>query len=1233
MDLNIIQWNINGYLNNYNHLLILIKSHNPKIITIQESHINSSNINSIPIPINYSLYNTNSSQSWGGSAILVHNSIQHKQILLNNDFDAIGIEVISKLKFTIVSAYIPPNFNFSLQNLSNVLISTIQTNAVLITGDFNSRHLDWGSDINNSKGNIMSHFISSNNFILLNDGSPTHFSTHNSFTHIDLSFCTPILKIHSEWSILDDLHGSDHFPIIIKMFPHTNSIIRRHKPKYNFKKANWLKFSESTKQITNSIPISNNINKEAANIKRIFCSSANTSIPKIKINKNSRNVPWWNSQIQSLKEIKIELWREFNRNINKENLLKYKKANAQYKRQIKITKKESIEKFTSEINPSSSPTKIWSNIRRFCGYKSSHGIHCISTPQNTTTDRCAIANLFCNQWSSNSNDSQFPLDFQNKKQQYNNFIPAPSTCPIANIIEKDISYVELLSALNKLKGHTPGFDGITYPMIRNVSFDTKIRILNLYNSIFNAFIPQIYKTSVVIPILKPKKDKTAITSYRPISLNSCLSKLLDKIIANRLWWFLENKKLIHSHQTGFQKRKSISENLLFIDYLLCHELSHGHHASIISLDFEQAFDKIGIHSILEQLQIWNVGPKIFNYVKHFMQNRKIVARIDSQYSDFNTLYNGIPQGSPLSVVLFIIAYNKLADIITLHKEVQFCAYADDFVLIVKSKTKNPKINLDSLFNDIFEWCSTSGARLSLNKCKQIHFCRKHDCSCNIEINNFQLEQVDNIKILGITFNKRYLWNTHIQNLSSALKVQLNIIKCLSTPKFNCNTQTLVNVANALVISKLSFGIQIYGFAPPSTLKKIDVIVNCTFRTVLGAYRTTRVDNILFEANIAPLEIRRDLICCKQFKSCLNSNNTPLKNIVKKLSKQNKILRIIPSISRTFLYCTELEIPLTPSKQTLRTNPPWSFKKELINKSLHKYTKQDTPIETYQVLFNEMKNVYKDTQFIYTDGSKKELKIGYSVIREDSVIKVSHLPIYSTVFSAEIIAIHEAINYSISQKKKTVIFTDSLSAIHAIENTNNSDMYPNLIRNQLLKHYPQIKIAWIPGHAQIKGNEIADAAAKYASYSPTEKTPNFNIKDINTYIKTHYKTKQNETFSKTSDWYRRININKLSTKHFLNCNNESLNRFDFIKFERLRLGHTKITHEHLMSGNNITHCIFCNGAFPVTLIHIFKNCDYFKLNIKNIFENKDPINLLINPSIDTIKLFIKFLKISNLYYII
>jgi len=287
-------------------------------------------------------------------------------------------------------------------------------------------------------------------------------------------------------------------------------------------------------------------------------------------------------------------------------------------------------------------------------------------------------------------------------------------------------------------------------MINNSPMSFKHRVLNHFNSILDSSIPQAYKHSLVLPILKPKKPKTDIKSYRPISLNACLAKTLDKIIAKRLWWFVLNNNLINSNQIGFRRGRSVIDSLLLVDHIATRSLSLKKHVTLISLDFNKAFDKIGIHSVINQLKEWKIGKRILNYVLNFMTNRKIIIKSGNNLSSLFPLNNGIPQGSPISVILFLIAYNTLSHIISLHKEIKLTAYADDFHLIIEhNKQKNPTTNLQTLFSQIDDWCTYSGSILSKEKCQVLHICRKHNCSAKTLTGDTNLPSTNSLRILRL----------------------------------------------------------------------------------------------------------------------------------------------------------------------------------------------------------------------------------------------------------------------------------------------------------------------------------------------------------------------------------------------------------------------------------------------------------------------------------------------------
>lgn len=659
---------------------------------------------------------------------------------------------------------------------------------------------------------------------------------------------------------------------------------------------------------------------------------------------------------------------------------------------------------------------------------------------------------------------------------------------------------------------------------------------------------------------------------------------------------------------------------------------HKKHISIISLDFEKAFDKVGIHTILDQLEKWNIGQKMYNYIKDYLSKRKIIVRVKSAFSSPQPLFNGIPQGSPLSVILFLIAYDKLSNIINHHKELDFVSYADDFFIIKKfNKTKNQAIDISGLLSEIHSWCNYSGAKLSFNKCQHLHLCRKHNCHCSISGNNETITDVNSLKILGIFFDRRYNWHSHIEYLISSLSKRLNLIKCLSSQKYGCSTASLLHISNSLITSKINYGLYLYGHCSASLLKKIKTIYNAAIRMSLGAFRTSPINSMIFESGQMTIEDCRDFATAKLFKTIMIKDHFPLSKLIAKSTRLKYFQNYQSVLSKIVHFCKTHSIPFNVKQPLNHKYPNWSLNPSVINTSLNKMSRSSTNPIIFQTQFREIKDAFKDHTFIYTDGSKAGLNVAFSIIKDNKILQYSLLPEYSTNYSAEIIAIHNALLNIRTQNTKFAICTDSLSTIDAVRNLNNNNYYPNQIRQMLIEKQPNVKLVWIPGHTGIPGNELADKAAKAATSAPLFVTPNLSQQDIKIQIKTLFNLKKREYWNRCNEWYRKVNSQKYNTIDiFKLANHNILHRKDQIILTRLRLGHTRISHEHILDKGQPKSCTFC-GQTLLNLDHIFYNCNNVNILKITILKQSDFFQLITsNISDSNTSLVLDFLKKINLY---
>lgn len=264
----------------------------------------------------------------------------------------------------------------------------------------------------NSRGKEIEHFLANSNFSILNNGSPTHFSTHNTFTHVDLTIISSQLIPNTSCSISKNLHGSDHFPILTSI--RLGTVCEYNKPPAKFltDRADWDIFQNKVLAFLNSIPRQgNNINKEAAVITKALRFAANLSIPQTKNISHKSLVPWWNAEIGILRKNKQHLWNTFRKYPSDVNLISYRKARAVFRKKVKEAKRESFQKFTTNINPNSTSKKIWADIKTPTGNYTSHLIKTIDTGFETINDPREICEHFGKTWSNYSSNSNFSVDF------------------------------------------------------------------------------------------------------------------------------------------------------------------------------------------------------------------------------------------------------------------------------------------------------------------------------------------------------------------------------------------------------------------------------------------------------------------------------------------------------------------------------------------------------------------------------------------------------------------------------------------------------------------------------------------------------------------------------------------------------------------------------------------------------------------------------------------------------
>ena len=400
-------------------------------------------------------------------------------------------------------------------------------------------------------------------------------------------------------------------------------------------------------------------------------------------------------------------------------------------------------------------------------------------------------------------------------------------------------------------------------------------MLNIFNEIWkDGKIPESWLTSTIIPIHKSGKPPGNPQNYRPIALTSCIGKVFERIINTRLVWHLEQNNLIHKNQYGFRKNRSTIDPLNTITSTIMKGFSRGETTSAIFFDIEKAYDTVDRQSTIDQLLAIHIKGKMLKYIHSFLTKRDIQVKINNTMSN-KIPKSGIPQGSILSVTLFLFTINSVLE--NLPAMVQGTLYADDLVIYTISRREQAAARrLQRAVNNISKWADERNLKFSENKTVRMTFkkrFRNTDTETTIMLKNKAIRTTSKTTYLGLIMDKHLNWSDHIKNLKTKAKQALNIFKVVAGYKWGADRRTLQRLYWATCRSQIDYGCQIYGSASESQLGKLDSIQNEAMRICSGAFRSSPIESLSVETYQPPLDLRRTELGLRYlFKKQANSSN-------------------------------------------------------------------------------------------------------------------------------------------------------------------------------------------------------------------------------------------------------------------------------------------------------------------------------------------------------------------------
>ena len=508
---------------------------------------------------------------------------------------------------------------------------------------------------------------------------------------------------------------------------------------------------------------------------------------------------------------------------------------------------------------------------------------------------------------------------------------------------------------------SPGPNGIPIFILKKFKDFFSFWLAKLINLSFETGVfPDLLKFAKITPLHK-KESKLDFHNYRPISLLSVYSKLFEKLVYSRVYAYLVKYNLISSKQFGFRSNHSCNHAIISLTEHVKKLIDEGQIVCGVFIDLEKAFDTVHHEILIDKLNAYGLRGKINDLFKSYLSNRKQFVSLNGFDSETENITCGVPQGSTLGPLLFLLYINDFRLCLTKASSGHF---ADDtFIIYNSKKLKTIETVINTELKQVIKWLRLNKLSLNAGKTELIFFHSKYSKNLNFEnvyinFDGIRLLPVDYVKYLGMLIDNNLTWNYHINDLSKKLS-QVNGI--LSKLRYNAPLEICIQVYFALFYSKLIYGCNAWGITSEENIRSIEVLQRKCIRILTFSPYDSHVSNQTF-IDLKFLVVR-DVIKFFQLKLVYDFQCTILPTDLMELFQLSCEIRTdtfgsLNSIDKKLLYIPKFNT-ITYGKESLRYVCPFlwneTFKTGTIVVNDDK--KKNIPVSKIKTVYN-FKNALK-----------------------------------------------------------------------------------------------------------------------------------------------------------------------------------------------------------------------------------------------------------------------------------
>ena len=827
---NIAALNVNHLIPKIDEIRILLSfSDSPHIICLSETFLSDSTPDEYISIADYTLYRRDrQNKAGGGLAIYVHNSVSvtEMQELQSKCIEGIWLRVqLQNMAKVIGFIYRPPSSDTQwTEEFTNILEKTQTLNTeMIIMGDFN---IDLTQE--NHKTRKWKHLM--NTFGLTQTVKEPTRVTKNSATLIDHVYTSSLNTVEEIDTSVAKITISDHFAVVVTLKKAKNTAKGRHN---YIQYRNFKNFNENAFKLELATAAWDLINEtEDPNValewlNKTMLNSLNRHAP-IKTKRVRRQIKpkWFNADVR----------RAITRRnkIKKSSPLELKLAQKRTKNIIKQAKTQYYEDLIKEHK--NDPANIWKIFREFQKPNSKCKHIQIVKDDKVISDPESVAEEFSTHFSNATSTYYFNPDTAINNETTSNTIHSSDGAfhipPIDNM-----KVLQIIQTLNSKKA--TGFDGISAKLLKIAApvignYITKICNKSIQSGIF----PETWKHAKIQPIHK-KGPKDKVENYRPISILSIVSKILERHVHDALSKYVEENELLTQSQSGFRKLHSCHTALTHMTNKWYKNINEGKLIGAVFLDLSKAFDLVPHDILLSKLLQFHCSNSSIRWFQSYLKNRKQTVVVDFKTSTSKLVKSGVPQGSILGPLLFKLFINDLPDSVY-NSEADL--YADDCTLTATGNSVAVlEIKLNKDLQNIASWCQANKMHINPSKstCMILSTRQKRKTllknNLTLHINNEKLTNVQSHKLLGLVIDSNLTWKEHADHVLK--KVNKNIFIFKKIKRFLApNSRHLF--CNAYILPHIDYCCNIWGHCPETHKLAINRILKRSARLALNATIST-----------------------------------------------------------------------------------------------------------------------------------------------------------------------------------------------------------------------------------------------------------------------------------------------------------------------------------------------------------------------------------------------------------